>query len=71
MDDIEDVDGEDDFGPVEADMNLDAPELHEILLDVVRDPKGKGKVVKSPVSDAESDGSSDNDDDDDNEWDWS
>jgi len=72
MDDkLENVAGEDDFGVVEDDANLDAPELEDILADVPRPTKGKGRLVESEET-VEDDmvGLETSDDDSDAEWDW-
>ena len=45
--------GEDDFGLPEEDVDLDAPELEEILADAPRVSKGKAKAVEMVVGDDE------------------
>jgi hypothetical protein len=57
--------GEDDFGHPEEDINLDAPELEEILADARLPTKGKAKAVEMVV---EMDNVSE---DEDAELDWS
>jgi hypothetical protein len=54
MDDkLRDVVGEEDFGLPEADVDLDALELEEILADAPRVLKGKAKAVETVVEDDE------------------
>ena len=48
---LRDVVGEEDFGLPEADVDLDAPELEEILADAPRVMKGKAKAVETVVED--------------------
>jgi hypothetical protein len=45
--------GEDDFGLPEEDVDLDAPELEEILADAPWVLKGKAKAVEMVVGDDE------------------
>jgi hypothetical protein len=54
MDDkLRGVVGEEDFGLPEADVDLDAPELEEILADAPRASKGKAKAVETVIEDDE------------------
>jgi hypothetical protein len=48
-----DIVGEEDFGLPEADIDLDAPELEEILADAPRVLKGVAKAVETVVEDDE------------------
>jgi len=68
MDEVLHINGEDDFGPVEDDADLTAPELRDILADVRRPEKGKGREVEVQLL-AETDDSDDNGDAND-PWTW-
>jgi hypothetical protein len=68
MDEVLHINGEDDFGPVEDDADLTAPELRDILADVRRPEKGKGREVEVQLL-AETDDSDDNSDSND-PWTW-
>ena len=46
---LRDVVGEEDFGLLEVDIDLDAPELEEILADMLQVLKGKAKAVEMVI----------------------